>query len=178
MSDTHSPEMVSLSKAAELLTAAGDAVDRTSLSRYVSRHADALAPVQQGRSTLVDLALLKRHRKENIRLTSDAKPFDGVRSKVDESKAKIRVDRQIRELELGQRQKALTLVSEVQAAGTAAVAAMRSAYALAINDTSEALALALGSEARLVRPHLRKMETAALDAFVQSMEVGMAALAG
>ena len=178
MSDTHSPEMVSLSKAAELLTAAGDAVDRTSLSRYVSRHADALSPVQQGRSTLVDLALLKRHRKENIRLTSDAKPFDGARSKVDESKAKIRVDRQIRELELGRQLKALTLVSEVQAAGTAAIAAMRSAYALAVNDVAESMALALGSEARLVRPHLRALETKALDAFVRSLSDGTAALAG
>ena len=176
MIETHSDGLVSLSRAAELLTAAGDEVDRTSLSRYVQSHADALNPQRQGRSTVVNFVALQRHRAENVRLTTDAKPLAAARSKVDESKAKIRVDRQIKELDLGQKQKALTLVSEVQSAGTAAVAAMRSAYALAVNDVAEAMALALGSEARLVRPHLRMLETKALDAFVRSLNDGIAGL--
>jgi hypothetical protein len=152
-----------------MLTAAGDKVDRTSLSRYVSSHADALNPQRRGRETIVDFDALSLHRQQNIRLGGDAKPFAAARSKVDESKAKLIVDRQLKELDLAERQGVLTLVPEVEEAAIAAIGMMRGAFALAVNDIAETMALALASEARLIRPHLRALEIKALDAFVKAL---------
>jgi hypothetical protein len=159
---------VSVTKAAELLSAAGDHVDRTSLSRYVKSHADALRPERQGRETIVDYEALAAHRRENIRL-SDAKPFADDRSKADEAKGKLRVDRQLRELDLAERQGALTIVTEVEAAARDAVSAMSNAFALAVNEVAEKFAASLGTEARLVRPHLRDLEKKAIDNFARSL---------
>ena len=73
-------------------------------------------------------------------------------------------------LDLAERRKELTLVSEVVEAGAAAVTTMRAAYALAINDAADAISLACGCESVLIRPHLRKLERTALDAFVSGVE--------
>jgi hypothetical protein len=160
--------LVGLAEAARLLTAAGDKVARNTLSVYVGKHADSLQPVTRGRETVVDFEALKAHRAENIRITRPG-PFAGVKSRSDEAGAKMRVDRQIRELDLAERQGILTPLLEVQSAAHTAIALMRAEFATAINETSESIAAALGGESRLVRPHLRALEKKALDRFVRSL---------
>ncbi len=165
MDDT--PDLVGLAEAARRLTAAGDKCARNTLSVYVSKHADALKPETRGRETVVDFAALQRHRAENIRIARPSGEAPAIKSRADEAGAKIRVDRQIRELELAQRQGVLTLKGDVEAAAHTAIAVMRAEFAAAVNDTAEVIAAALGGEGRLVRPHLRALEKRALDGFVR-----------
>ena len=61
-------EWLSITAAAERLTAEGDAVERSTLSRYLSQHAEAIAVRQDGRARLVEINALRQHRAENIRL--------------------------------------------------------------------------------------------------------------
>jgi hypothetical protein len=50
-----------------------------------------------------------------------------------------------------------------------ALAALRNAFALALNDSASAIANAFNLEARLVRPHLKAFEKNGLDAFARAL---------
>ncbi|ACB96728.1 hypothetical protein [Beijerinckia indica] len=158
--------LVTISKAAELLTAAGDAVVRSSLSRYVTKYADALNPKKMKAGTVIDFELLVKHRKENIRV-EDKKQYDQARGRADEAALNIRAQRQLREIEIGSRLGGLTPTSEVQKAAHEAVAAMRSAFALAVNDAAAAIADATGADLRMIQPHLRAFERVGFEHFVR-----------
>jgi hypothetical protein len=161
--------LVSLTRAAELLTEAGDVVERSTLSRYIAKHADALNPARQGRETVINFEALAQHRKENIRLAvaPSTKPYAQVRARSDEAAANLRAQRRLRELELGRQEGLLILKSDAEEAAHSAVSALRSALALALNDTADVIASVTGSEVRLVRPHLRAFEKKGLDQFVR-----------
>ena len=58
-----SARLVSISDAAKALTEAGDSVDRSALSRYCDAH--DLKRGKRGRSVMVDLEEVARHRREN-----------------------------------------------------------------------------------------------------------------
>jgi len=166
---THdSTDLVSVTEAAARLTAAGDKVERSTLSRYITKHADALQPQTRGRDTLIDFAKLKEHRGQNIRL-ADAKPHEVRASRSDEAAANLRAQRQMRELDIAERLKQVTPRQDVEMAAHSAVAALRTAFAGAIGDAAEAIAAACGTEPRLVRPHLGALERKALEAFVKEL---------
>lgn len=172
---------VSLTRAAELLTAAGDKVERSTLSRYVAQHADALSPGKRGRETVVDFETLKKHRQENVRLdlaapgppAGAAPPLpstplqQSAQDRSGEAAANLRVQRQLRQIELGKELGLLILKSEAEDAASSAVSALRSAFALALNETADTIAAVTRSEARLIRPHLRSFEKKGLEQFIR-----------
>lgn len=166
---------VNLNRALQLLAARGDPVKQSTLSRYVAKYADALKPEKRGREIIVDFEALAAHRAENINREAPA-PAPAAsnapklhRGRADEAAANIRVQRQIRELELAERSKALTPTREVEEAALAAVSALKNAFALALNDTADVIANVVGVEPRLIRPHLRTFEKKGLDAFVRTL---------
>ncbi|MEZ5901658.1 MAG: hypothetical protein R3D51_19435 [Hyphomicrobiaceae bacterium] len=159
--------LVSITEAAARLTAAGDAIDRSTLSRYVSRYAAALNPSKLGRETVVEFEKLRQHRTQNIRLES--KPLVRTIAKSDSQARKLDADARIRELDLAEREGKITLKSEVAEAARTAIAELRAALDAAVNDTAEQIAHALGGEPRLIRPALRKMAARAFEAFSERM---------
>lgn len=163
---------VSLNRALQLLAAKGDPVKQSTLSRYVSKYADALKPEKHGREITVDFETLAEHRAQNINRDAaapmpSAKINSAQRGRADEAALNIRAQRRMRELELAERFKTVTPTREVEEAALAAVSALKNAFALALNDTAQTIAVVVNVEARLIRPHLRAFEKKGLDAFVR-----------
>ncbi len=131
-------ERVSLRRARELLAERGDRIEQSTLSRYVSKYADAIDPQRDGRETTVDFEALAKHRSENINRTEPAASSPAStsikRGRADESALNIRAQRQMRELEIAERIGALTPTREVRSAAAEAVSALRNAFALSLND--------------------------------------------
>ncbi len=161
--------LVSLVRAVELLREIGDVVERSTLSRYISKHADALNPTKQGRETVIDFEALAQHRRENIRLAQQpsARAVTDTRSRSDEAAANLRAQRRLRELDLGRQEGLLILKTEAEEAAHSAISAFKAALALALNDTADTLAAVTGCESRIIRPHLRAFEKKGLDQFVR-----------
>jgi hypothetical protein len=66
--------------------------------------------------------------------------------------------------------------AEVEEAALAAVAAVKNAFALALDEAAESIATLTGAEPRLIRPALRAFQHRGLDAFArQLVERGMTA---
>ena len=166
-------ERVSLRRARELLAERGDRIEQSTLSRYVSKYADAIDPQRDGRETTVDFEALAKHRSENINRTEPAASSPAStsikRGRADESALNIRAQRQMRELEIAERIGALTPTREVRSAAAEAVSALRNAFALSLNNSASAIASAFNLEARLVRPHLKAFEKSGLDAFARAL---------
>ena len=163
---------VSLSEAVERLAELGDDVKISTLSRYVTKYADAIQPKKRGKELVLDFEVLVSHRRENINLAQPpgqtaAQKIAGSRS--DEAAQNIRAQRLLRELDLAERAGTLTPTCEVEEAAHAAVGMLRGAFGLALNDTAEAIAALTGVEARLIRPHLRAFEKKGLDAFLLAL---------
>lgn len=171
-------QWMSITDAASALTAAGDRVDRTSLSRYLKQHADALPLKPAGKSNLVDFEALVLHRGENMRVrqpaptvvgnlgqqpTSSDTNFPGT--KLDGSKRKANADAEIREMDLAERRKELTPTDEVDQAGRDAVALMQSAFERAVEGEAQKLSLQYGWEERVVRIALKGFARAGVSVF-------------
>ena len=184
---------VGLSEAIAQLAKHGDKIHLSTLSRYVGKYADALCPEKFGRKTIVDFEALLTHRARNVSRGSPppltAPPVtlsapaptiapppmavNVVGGRADEAAANIRAQRQIRELDLAERVGALCPTDEVKEAATAAVAMLRTAFALALNDVAAAFG-ALGVDPKAARPLLKEYERKGLDAFVRALvERGM-----
>jgi hypothetical protein len=164
---------VNLRRALVLLHERGDRIEQSTLSRYVSKYADALNPLRDGRETTVDFEALVQHRSENINRAgtpaSAAAAPSVQRGRADEAALNIRAQRQMRELEIAERIGALTPTREVRSAAVEAVSALRNAFALSVNDSAAALAHAFNLEPRLVRPYLKAFEKNGLDAFARAL---------
>jgi hypothetical protein len=163
---------VNLRRARELLAERGDRVEQSTLSRYVSKYADALEHRRDGRETTIDFESLANHCGENVNRTaaSSTTSVQSVRrGRADEAALNIRAQRQMRELEIAERIGALTPTREVRSAAAEAVSALRNAFALALNDAASALANAFNLEPRLVRPHLKAFEKNGLGAFARAL---------
>ena len=165
---------VSLRRARELLAERGDRVGQPTLSRYVSKYADALDPQRDGRETTIDFEALVQHRSENINRAASAPSSSPAsvsisKGRANEAALNIRAQRQMRELEIAERIGALTPTREVRAAAAEAMSALRNAFALSLNDSAAALAHAFNLEARLVRPHLKAFEKNGLEAFARAL---------
>lgn len=169
-------DWISITDAAARLTASGDQIDRSTLSRYLKQHADALALRAAGKSNLVDFNALRQHRVENIRIRSmpaevrprPASPSTSGRfagSQSEGAARKAQADAELREMDLAERRKQLTLVGEVDQAGREAVALMQSAFERAIDTEAASLSLKYGWDERTTRIALKGFTRRGLDVF-------------
>ncbi|WP_319568365.1 hypothetical protein [Cohaesibacter marisflavi] len=181
-------DWISITDAAKRLTKAGDAVTRSTLSRYLDKHSDALPTKKDGRSNLVDYVVLRQHRKENIRIdvasASQAMPqgegvpdaaagappsgksssnFQG--SRVDGASRKAQAEAELKEMDLAERRAQLTPTGEVDRAGRDAVALMRSAFERSVEGEAAMLSVKYGWDERTVRLALKGFARVGLDAF-------------
>jgi hypothetical protein len=170
-------DWISITEAAARLTASGDRVDRSTLSRYLKQHSEALPLKPDGKSNLVDFVALVAHRGENIRIrpapvsasqgqrkaSLASSRFAGTQS--DGAARKAQADAELREMDLAVRRKELTPVSEVDQAGRDAVAMMQNAFDRAIETEAQTLSLKYGWEERLVRIALKNFSKAGLSVF-------------
>lgn len=172
-------EWISITEAATRLTEAGDRIDRSSLSRYLKQHSEALPLKPDGRSSLVEFGALAAHRSENIRIrplpvaaprgpARSVGPSAGTlptRTQSDGAARKAQADAELREMDLAERRKELTPYAEVDQAGRDAVAMMQSAFERAIDAEASTLSLKYGWEERVVRLALKNFSKAGLTVF-------------
>ncbi|MBZ9822330.1 hypothetical protein [Mesorhizobium sp. CA4] len=175
-------EWISITDAAARLTEAGDFVERSTLSRYIKQHAEALPTRQDGKSNLVEFNALRQHRSENIRLkpapareTFPTRPLTGkpsprfAGSQSDGLARKAQADAEMREMDLALRRGELTPTSEVDRAGRDAIALMQSAFERAVEAEAATLNVRYGWEERLVRIALKAFTTKGLEVFNREM---------
>ena len=167
-------EWVSITEAAARLKAAGDHVDRATLSRYLKQRAEALPIRENGRSNLVDFDALVAHRGENIRLRPTPVQAAGSRtptptrfagSQSDGVARKAQADAEMREMDLARRRRQLTPAAEVDQAGRDAVALMLSAFERTVETEAQALSLKYGWDERTARIALKSFAKVGLDVF-------------
>jgi hypothetical protein len=186
---------VSIARAAELLTAAGDEIERSALSRYCDTHQLKLGKV--GREVLVDFEAVQAHRLQNYTrqvmsgselATPVARPAEldveaaaqpaastAPPATVTAIPAPDDPQRQLKAYELRKalRQEALeegtlTVVAEVDAGLAEAVTTMRAAFAEVRNELAESAAAQLGvppEKVRLLRAVLKRHERAGQERF-------------
>lgn len=156
-------EWISITDAAARLSAAGDSVDRSTLSRYLKQHSEALPLRPDGKSNLVEFGALAAHRAENVRLrkpapallSSSAAPigqprhFAGTQS--EGAARKMQAEAEMREMDLAERRGELTLVAEVDKGARDAVALMQSAFDRAIDSEAAAASVKYGWDERIAR---------------------------
>ncbi len=165
-------EWISITEAAARLSAAGDRVDRSTLSRYLKQHAEALPLKPDGKSNLVDYVALTTHRGENIRIrplasapiaaqskavsaSAGQSPRQFTGSQAEGAARKVQAEAEIKEIKLAEMRGELTPVGEVDQAGRDAVAMMQSAFERAIETEAQMLSLKYGWEERVVRLALK-----------------------
>lgn len=173
-------DWISITDAAARLTEAGDRIDRSSLSRYLKQHSEALPLKPDGRSSLVEYGALVAHRSENIRIRPLPMPATSppasrqssapggtlpTRTQSDGAARKAQADAELREMDLAERRKELTPFAEVDQAGRDAVAMMQSAFERAIETEASTLSLKYGWEERVVRLALKNFSKAGLAVF-------------
>lgn len=170
-------DWISITEAAQRLSNSGDAVSRSTLSRYVTKH--QLGTRRDGKSTLVDYVALKQHRDENIRIEINPQPsaFSGERnpskaeaepmlpSRSNGSARKALADAEIREMDLAERRKQLTPTAEVDRAARDAVALMRSSFERAVETEAPKLSVKYGWDERTARLALKQFARIGLDVF-------------
>lgn len=165
-------DWVSITEAATRLSAAGDSVDRSSLSRYVKQYGDSLETRPDGRQSLVEFGVLKAHRLENIRLrpSAAAQRSGGSSRRVpgsqgDAQTRKLNADAEMREMDLAKRRGQLTITAEVGQAASDAVALMKSAFDRAIETTAATAGARHGWDERKMRLELKAFMSTGLQAF-------------
>ncbi len=174
-------EWVSITEAAARLTQAGDKIDRSSLSRYLKQHSEALPLKADGKSNLVDFVALIAHRSENVRLKTPAASlpvmgaaqasvphmmasrFKGTQS--DGAARKSQAEAELKEMDLAERRSELTIVAEVDQGGRDAIALMQSAFERAIETEAAALSLKYGWDERMARLALKGFAREGLSVF-------------
>ncbi len=172
-----SEEWISITEAAARLTAIGDKVDRSTLSRYLKQHGDALPTRAEGKSNLVEYGALRAHRGENIRLRpaaggapSPAAPSRRfVGSQSDGAARKAQADAEMREMDLAERRGQLTPVFEVDRGGRDAVALMQSAFEQALETEAASLSLKYAWDERAIRIALKSFARRGIDVFNREM---------
>jgi len=153
-------ELVSITEAAKRLSEPGNKLTRSSLSRYVTRYADALSPVKQGRTTKIDFDVLEQHRRENVNVEEAAAPAPASPAADIEMSARRRkasAEAELKELDLEQRLGTVCPVSEVRGAAREAVSILTSKEGQVVAELAEVMAAKLGVDAPVLRPHLKEM---------------------
>ncbi|MCR6672189.1 hypothetical protein [Devosia ginsengisoli] len=170
-------EWISITEAARRLTAGGDVVDRSTLSRYVSQHAEALPTKREGKSNLVEFATLLQHRSENIRLTRrPVEPElpvvgDGPRppTQISAAARDKEASAALRELELARELRQITSVREVADAAQTAIVMMRNAFERSVDTEAASLALRHGWDERKARLALKDFVQTGVEVFHREM---------
>ncbi|RWB96576.1 MAG: hypothetical protein EOQ56_25505 [Mesorhizobium sp.] len=178
--DAAAGEWISITDAAARLSAAGDRIDRSTLSRYLKQHSEALPTREEGKSHLVEYGALVAHRGENIRLRN-IPPVAGLApglsspkgrpvsrfagSQSDGQARKAQADAEMREMDLAQRRGELTPTAEVDKAGRDAIALMQSAFERAIESEAASLSVKYGWDERVARIALKAFVRVGLDDF-------------
>ncbi|WP_376704697.1 hypothetical protein RQ479_08100 [Mesorhizobium sp. ISC25] len=179
--DADAGEWISITDAAARLSAAGDRIDRSTLSRYLKQHSEALPTREEGKSHLVEYGALVAHRGENIRLRNIPPVAGGLApgfgspkgrpvsrfagSQSDGQARKAQADAEMREMDLAQRRGELTPTAEVDKAGRDAIALMQSAFDRAIESEAASLSVKYGWDERVARIALKSFVRAGLDDF-------------
>lgn len=188
---------VSISKCAELLTVAGDRIDRSALSRYCDAHSLKLAQV--GKSVLVDFEAVRAHRAENYQrevMSGQPLPAPAVApapvvvappaaaQSVNAVVASMPEHRELKAVALRQalREEAreeglLTETAEAEAGAAEAVVEMRSAFAAERTILAEKMVARLGLKPEHVRPvreFLRQYDRGGQTRFAQAMARALA----
>ncbi|MBS9720188.1 hypothetical protein JYU29_05740 [Tianweitania sp. BSSL-BM11] len=172
-------EWISITEAAARLSGAGDSVDRSTLSRYIAQHGEALETRREGKSNLVEYGALAAHRGENIRIRSTpsavqrgtiaapTRRFVGTQS--DGAARKMLADAEMREMDLAKRRGELTPTSEVDQGGRDAIALMQSAFDRAVESEAAGLSVKYGWDERIARLALKGFARAGIEAFNREM---------
>jgi len=190
--DLMDEDWISITEAAARLTQSGDKVDRSTLSRYLKQHAEALPLREDGKSNKVDYIALVEHRSGNIRIrsapagtlfssvASPAPASGGVhnrnKTQADGNARKALADAELKEMDLAKRRGELTIVDEVDQAGRDAVALMQSAFERAIEPEAATLSLKFGWDERTVRLALKGFAKLGLATFNEQVTKQLEAL--
>ncbi len=185
-------DWISITEAAARLTQSGDKVDRSTLSRYLKQHAEALPLREDGKSNKVDYIALVEHRSGNVRIRSApagtlfssvaslAPSSGGVhnrnKTQADGNARKALADAELKEMDLAKRRGELTIVDEVDQAGRDAVALMQSAFERAIEPEAATLSLKFGWDERTVRLALKGFAKLGLATFNEQVTKQLEAL--
>jgi hypothetical protein len=174
-------DWVSITDAAARLSAAGDSVDRSTLSRYLKQHGEALPLRRDGKSNLVEFSALAAHRAENVRLrksapllrsspalaSSQIRHFAGTQS--EGAARKMQADAEMREMDLAERRGELTLVVEVDKSARDAVALMQSAFDRAVDSEAATASVKYGWDERIARLVLKGFARKGTEVFHREM---------
>lgn len=161
-------DWVSITEAANRLTESGDSIERSSLSRYIKQHAEALPTKLNGRDRLVEFGTLIRHRRENIRVVPQQwlpQPKSFIGSQADGAARKAQADAELREMDLAERKKILTRTAEVDRAGRDAIALMQSAFERSVETFAADVAVKYGWDERTTRTELKEFARIGLENF-------------
>lgn len=175
-----SEEWMSITDAARRLSGAGDVVDRSTLSRYVSQHAEALPTKRDGKSNLIEFGTLAQHRAENIRLQQSRRPVEAAPAAAPDAGPRLptqisaaardkEASAALRELELARELRQITSVREVADAAQTAIVRMRGAFERAVEGEAGSLALKHGWDERKVRLALKAFAQSGLEVFHREM---------
>ncbi|NTG74491.1 hypothetical protein G6M02_14285 [Agrobacterium rhizogenes] len=174
-------EWISITEAAARLSVVGDRLDRSTLSRYLKQHAEALPLKADGKSNLVEFGALVAHRSENIRIRTEVAPLlvqpagassipsappprlKGTQS--DGAARKAQAEAELKEMDLAERRGELTIVAEVDQGGRDAIALMQSAFERAIETEAAGLSLKYGWDERMARLALKGFAREGLSVF-------------
>ena len=174
-----SARFVSVSKAAEIVsTAEGQKVDRSTLSRYVTRYASEFKPRREGRETLIDVDALLEHRQINIRVERGSdEPYKAAVKVSSHKERRGEIQTRLDEIELEREEEKRALergqvvpVDDVVKAAEAAIAAFSAALDKGESDAVDDIARRTRSEARYIRPGLRELKRSTLAAFRKALE--------
>ena len=178
---------VSIARCAELLTAAGDTIERSALSRYCDTH--GLKVGRQGRATLVDFEAVREHRSSNYTrevMSGQAVHGESPRPSAVVTPIPARDDPQrgLKEIQYrnalrdeAERDGHLTPTGEVDAGAADAIAAMRAAFAQAASEAADKLAADLhlpADQVRTIRSHMKRYGRVGQERFAQVMAATIA----
>lgn len=179
---------VSLARCAELLTAAGDKIDRSALSRYTDRH--SLKLPRQGKEQLVDFETVQAHRSENYTrevqsgtpvpvVAAAAQPAPAPGGSMTQQVLQLSEHRELKAIQVRRelREEAkeeglLTEVAEVEAGAADAIVALRTAFAADRGALAETIVARFGLKPEDVRPMrdiLRRYDRKGQEAFAGAM---------
>lgn len=166
-----------ISDVAAALTAIGDRVERSTLSRYISKW--GIETRKKGRSTLVQFTIVRDHRRENMRLDTNANVVseavnhsgNNPRSSVELTGAqrKSLASAQREEMALARDMGTLIPAAEIEQAMRDAFAMLRAGFEKSIETTAADANLKYGFDERQVRQILKTFQAHGVDAFHREM---------
>ena len=174
-------EWISITDAAARLSGDGDIVDRSTLSRYLKQHGEALSVRREGKSNLVEFGTLAAHRAENVRLrrtlplaapapaagSGQGRRIPGSQS--DGTARKVNADAAMREMDLAERIGELTLVAEVDKGARDAIALMLSSFERAVDTEAASASVKYGWDERVARLVFKSFTRKGMDVFHREM---------